>query len=313
MNEYRNDATPHDEAFKKLLQTFFAEFIALFFPELDQLLDHGQTRLLMQELLVDIVGEEARTIDLLLETKYRMTDAFVLVHLEPQSYRQEEFAARMFVYFARLFERHRKEHKLIIPIAIFTSDDGWEGEEEFAMSVPDLDIVRFRYYRVSLRKQDWRKFVDSDNPVAAALLAKMGYNKRDRRDIRSAYLRMLLRMRGRIDGARMALIMSVADVYYKPDLAEDEAILRELLASASDEEEILMELMPAWKRWGYEEGIEEGLVKGIEEGIVKGIEKGREEERRAIGLRMLSKGAPPEEVASVLDVPVEEIMKWQRA
>lgn len=74
-----------------------------------------------------------------------------------------------------------------------------------------------------------------------------------------------------------------------------------------------MELMPAWKRWGYEEGIEEGLVKGIEEGIVKGIEKGREEERRAIGLRMLSKGAPPEEVASVLDVPVEEIMKWQRA
>ncbi|MBP1990320.1 hypothetical protein [Paenibacillus eucommiae] len=61
---------PHDEAFKKLLQTFFAEFIALFFPELDRLLDHSHTRLLMQEQLVDIVGEEAKHLDLLLETKY---------------------------------------------------------------------------------------------------------------------------------------------------------------------------------------------------------------------------------------------------
>lgn len=50
----------HDEAFKKLLQTFFKEFIELFFPELDRLLDHRQTRFLMQELLVDIVGEESR-------------------------------------------------------------------------------------------------------------------------------------------------------------------------------------------------------------------------------------------------------------
>jgi hypothetical protein len=65
---------PHDEAFKKLLQTFFAEFIELFFPELDKLLDHSQTRFLMQELLVDIVGGESRNLDLLLETRYKALD-----------------------------------------------------------------------------------------------------------------------------------------------------------------------------------------------------------------------------------------------
>ncbi|GJM73273.1 hypothetical protein HMSSN036_54890 [Paenibacillus macerans] len=32
--DYGKGYIPHDEAFKKLLQTFFAEFIALFFPEL---------------------------------------------------------------------------------------------------------------------------------------------------------------------------------------------------------------------------------------------------------------------------------------
>ncbi|WP_458476144.1 hypothetical protein [Paenibacillus sp. TH7-28] len=47
--DYGKNYIPHDEAFKKLLQTFFAEFIALFFPELDKLLDHRQTRFLMQE------------------------------------------------------------------------------------------------------------------------------------------------------------------------------------------------------------------------------------------------------------------------
>lgn len=29
---------PHDEVFKKLLQTFFAEFMALFFPELHRII-----------------------------------------------------------------------------------------------------------------------------------------------------------------------------------------------------------------------------------------------------------------------------------
>jgi hypothetical protein len=87
---FKNKAViPHDEAFKKLLQTFFAEFIALFFPELDALLDHSHTRLLMQELLVDVVGEKARKLDLLLETRYKGLDACVLVHLEPQSYKDQ--------------------------------------------------------------------------------------------------------------------------------------------------------------------------------------------------------------------------------
>ncbi|WP_372629606.1 hypothetical protein [Cohnella sp.] len=92
MNEKK--AKPHDEALKKLLQTFFAEFIELFFPELSSLLDHRHTRFLMQELLVDVVGEEAKTLDLLLETRYKALDAYILVHMEPQSYRQKDFHER---------------------------------------------------------------------------------------------------------------------------------------------------------------------------------------------------------------------------
>lgn len=50
-----------------------------------------------------------------------------------------------------------------------------------------------------------------------------------------------------------------------------------------------MELMPAWKRWGYEEGI----IKGKEEIIRK----------------MLDKGFTPEKVADTVELPLEEILK----
>lgn len=301
-------AKPHDEAFKKLLQTFFAEFIELFFPELSSSLDHRHTRLLMQELLVDVVDEETKTLDLLLETRYKALDAYILVHMEPQSYHQKDFRERMFIYFSRLFERHRKEHRMIIPIAIFTAGQGPEEPDTFVMAMPDHEIVRFKFLKVELRAMDWRRFIASDNPVAAALLAKMGYNEKEKREMRSAYLRMLLRLRYKLDDARMALLMSVADLYFEPNQAEDEKLLDEILKDYPEERVKMMELMPAWKRWGYEEGIQEGLEKGKAEGIAEGIA----EERASIVRRMIAKGFTPGQVADTLEIPLVEVEKLRK-
>ncbi|MFC4601642.1 Rpn family recombination-promoting nuclease/putative transposase [Cohnella hongkongensis] len=298
MNEKK--AKPHDEALKKLLQTFFAEFIELFFPDLSTLLDHRHTRFLMQELLVDVVGEEAKTLDLLLETRYKALDAYILMHMEPQSYRQKDFHERMFIYFGRLFERHRNKHRLMIPIAIFTADKGGEEPDTFVIGIPDHEIVRFRFLKVELRTLDWRRFIASDNPVAAALLVKMGYNEKEKREMRSAYLRMLLRLSYKLDDARMALLMSVADLIIEPDRDEDEKLLDEILKDHPKERMKFMELMPAWKRWAYEDGIKEGL------------EKGKAEERASFVRRMLAKGYTPGQVADTLDIPLVEVEKLRK-
>lgn len=306
----------HDEAFKKLLQTFFKEFIQLFFPELDRQLDHNQTRFLMQELLVDIVGEKSRTLDLLLETKYKAWDAYILIHFEPQSYREVDFHERMFIYFSRLFERHRKEHKLIIPIAIFTSDDAKDEADTFELSIPEFSILHFQFLKVELRNNDWRKFIESDNPVAAALLSKMGYNREERRELRLEYLRMLLRLRKQLDDARMSLIMSIADLYYEPKIEEDLELMKQLSENFSEEGVEVMELMPAWKKWGYDEGLvegmEKGLEKGIEEGIEKGIEEGIEMGKEDVLRKLLDKGFPPESVAEAIGISVDEIRRLKK-
>lgn len=296
-------SAPHDEAFKKLLQTFFAEFIALFFPELDALLDHAHAKLLMQELLVDIVGKEGRNLDLLVETKYKAADAFILVHMEPQSYKQNDFRERMFIYFARLFELYRKKYPVIIPIAIFTSDDAADEPDTLCLSVPDREILKFHFYKVELKRLDWRRFIGSDNPVAAALLAKMGYNKREEREVRTAYLRMILRLRSKLDDARMALMMSVADLYFQPNAELDEQILSEIRAENPEEGARIMELMPAWMRMGYEKGIAEGVEEGKKEGLKEGMKEGRREVVR----KLLGKGFSHEQLADTLDLSLEEV------
>ena len=303
-SEPTREYTPHDEAFKKLLQTFFAEFIELFFPHVHELLDYSQTRFLMQEQLVDVVGEQALTLDLLLETKYKGEDAYVLVHLEPQSYRGSRFHERMFVYFSRLFERHRKRHKLIIPIAIFTMDHARDEVNSLKMAVSGRTVLYFRFLKVELSSQHWRRFIDSDNPVAAALLAKMRYNESEIREVRFAYLRMLLRLRRKLDDAKLALIMSVADLYNKCDIREDESLLQELGEKYPEEGDIVDKLMPAWSKEGYEKGIKEGIEQGIEQGMEHGVE--------TVAINMLREGMDPDFVSKVTGWPEQKIAELRK-
>jgi predicted transposase/invertase (TIGR01784 family) len=261
----------------------------------------------MQELLVDIVGQEARSIDLLIETRYRLLNAFILVHLEPQSYRQSDFNERMFIYFSRLFEKYRKTYKIIIPIVIFSADDVRDELDTLTMSIPEHDILQFHFYKVELRRQDWRRFIASDNPVAAALLAKMGYNKKEEREVRAAYLRMILKLQNRLDDARLALIMSVADLYFELNIEQDQEILREISIENPSEGERIMKLMPAWSRAGYENGIKDGIEEGIEKGIEQGEENGKMLERKQIIQKFLGKGFSPEQLAETLEIPVDEV------
>src|SRR5690606_15221664 len=139
------------------------------------------------------------------------------------------------IYFGRLYEKYRNANKLIIPIAIFTGRRKREERNEIIMQIAGHEILHFRFLVVQLSRRHWRQFIDSDNPVAAALLAKMDYNKEERRELRKQYLRMLLRLSQKLDDARLALVMSIADLYYKPSVEEDRSIAEELYEQEPEE------------------------------------------------------------------------------
>lgn len=109
----------HDRLFKELLETFFAEFMQLFFPEASRAIDLTHIKFLQQEIFTDVTAGEKHKADIIVETKLRKEPGLILVHVEAQSYMQKKFSERMFIYFSRLYEKYRRK---ILPIAVFTYD-----------------------------------------------------------------------------------------------------------------------------------------------------------------------------------------------
>jgi hypothetical protein len=61
-------AVDHDHLFKELIQTFFEEFILLFFPEMYEYIDFQHLSFLSEELFTDVTAWEKYRVDLLVET-----------------------------------------------------------------------------------------------------------------------------------------------------------------------------------------------------------------------------------------------------
>jgi hypothetical protein len=117
---------------------------------------------------------------------------------------------------------------------------------------------------------NWRDFIKRDNPVAAALLSKMGYNKRDRVQVKMEFLRMLLYLK--LDPARMHLITGFFDTYLVLDDIEESKLWEELKALDPKEEAKIMEIKTNWEKNAESKGIIQGRVLGEQKILRKFME-----------------------------------------
>ena len=287
-----NDRKNHDRWFKELITHFFEEFIMAFYPKLYEEIDFNELTFLSEELFTDIIKGVERRVDILVETKLKGKDVAIIVHTETQAYYQKDFAERMFIYFSRLYEKHRKP---IIPIAVFSYDERKDEPNMFEISIPTLPIMKFEFLTLELNKKNWREYIKDENPVTAALLSKMNYTKTEQGELKREFFRMLIKLETRYDKARMALISGFFECYLPINLNEDVQLLEK------DERVKVVELMNSWQRKGFEEGIE----RGIEEGIQKGIEK----ERKEMIFRLLDQGCDMKTITTVTQLSEKEVKK----
>ncbi|MCL6614206.1 MAG: DUF4351 domain-containing protein [Firmicutes bacterium] len=253
----------HDRLFKELLESFFAEFLALFFPEAHAAVDLSHLRFLQQEVFTDVTAGEKHVVDILAETKLKGEEGLILVHVENQARIQPDFTERMFIYFSRLYQKFRRR---ILPIAVFSYDQAYEEPDLLRLGFPFLDVLQFRFYKLELKKRHWRDYIQSDNPVAAALLSKMGYRPEEKVRVKIEFLRMLARMR--LDPARMTLLAGFFETYLKLTQAEEEEFLEELQTLAPAEVAKMMEITTSWHEKGRAEGLAEGRAEGLVEGQI---------------------------------------------
>jgi len=232
----------HDRLFKELLTTFFVEFLELFLPDIASTIDQNSIRFLPQEYFADLTSGEDKMIDLLVEVKQLGEDVGFLVHVEAQSYSQSDFARRMFFYFARLYQKYVRK---IYPIVVFSFDEPRRAEPQtHAVELPGLKVLEFNFAAIQLNRLNWRDFLNQQNPVAAALMAKMQIAPEDRPRVKAECLRILVTLR--LDAAKTRLISGFVDTYLRLSKVEEQLFAEAIGKLDAVEQERVMEIRTSW-------------------------------------------------------------------
>ncbi len=114
----------NDTLWKEIIEELFEDFVAFFMPDLYKDIDFDRGYEFLDKefaaLFPDTDGTK-RFADKLAKVYLKSGDErWVLIHVEIQGYRDEEFGKRMFVYFYRIFDTYDKE---ITAISVFTDDN----------------------------------------------------------------------------------------------------------------------------------------------------------------------------------------------
>jgi hypothetical protein len=236
----------HDQLFKDLLTTFFAEFLELFFPKMAAELDRSSIEFLDKELSTDIAAGERHEVDLVAKVRLNGQEAFILVHVENQASYQTEFPKRMFNYFALL---HKKFDLPVFPIAIFSYDRPLTpAVDTYSLELFEVTILRFHFQTIQLNRLSWREFLARPNPVASALMSKMSIAPSDRPRVKLECLRMMLTLK--YDPARTELIARFMNSYLMLTEAEEVVYTKEAQVLSPEEKELDMLYTNEWERRG---------------------------------------------------------------
>ncbi len=257
----------HDQLFKQLISTFFLEFLDLFVPELAVNIDRDNLEFLPQEYFTDLIEGDRRAMDLVVRINLRrrpnepeVGKVWAIIDCEHQSSSEANFQRRMFFYFAQL---HRQYLEPVYPIAIFSFDEPKRQEQnKYRVRLPGLDILEFNFLRIQLNQLNWRDFLKQKNPVAAALMAKMKIEKKDRAKVKVECLRAIATLK--LDPARVSILSGFVDTYLNLNNLEVVEFEREVANIKKEtEKEQVMQIVTSWMEQGIEQGEQKATLKSV--------------------------------------------------
>ena len=162
---------PYDELWKEVLEELYPDFLQFFLPDFAKAINWAREYESLDKELRQISPkseEGERFVDKL--TKVYLKDGnerWVLVHVEIQGYRDEDFAERMFIYFYRIYDKFRKK---IVSLAVF-SDPGKEFKpDRFSYDFFGCSL-EFRYRAYKILEYSDEELEKSENPFALVVLA----------------------------------------------------------------------------------------------------------------------------------------------
>ena len=292
--------TDHDRRFKVLLHEFFDEFLEAFFPKIYHMLDLSEKTFLSEELFPDLIEGDKKRADIIAETKLKSKkDVILIVHIEAQNYYQDDFSERMYLYYIMIYLKFRKP---VLPIAIFSYDGVRDEPDKFVVEIPHFMMIsEFHFLKLELAQMNWQKFMRSNNPAAAALMSRMNYSKKERVQVRLAFIRQMISMH--LGEARESMINGFFETY----LQLNEKEVNQLMDQAKKLPEEIREEVLKWPNSFYDRGVEDGMERGIK----KGIEKGELNAKKQFARKLLQNGISHGQISEWTGLSNKEITELE--
>jgi hypothetical protein len=128
MTEQRTD---YDSPWKEVLEKYFKDFIAFFFPKVYRGIDWSREYEFLDKELQQIVRDAElgrRLVDKLVKVwRKNGEEAWVVIHIEIQGQVDTEFPERLYIYNYRLFDRYKRK---VVTLAVLADDRvAWRPNE----------------------------------------------------------------------------------------------------------------------------------------------------------------------------------------
>ena len=144
-----------DAGWKKVLENHFWDFLDFYFPEMSIKIDKSRGYAFLDQELAKIMRKsdsKKRRVDKLAKVYLQdQREIWILVHLEVQTYRDDEFAFRMYTYSYRIFDKYQKP---VASLAILADPSPEFFPKSFEMEALGKVFVRFEFAAVKLL--DWQ-------------------------------------------------------------------------------------------------------------------------------------------------------------
>ncbi|SDI86251.1 hypothetical protein [Natribacillus halophilus] len=211
----------HDGLWKKVITDLFEPFMLFFAPDLYEQLDWSKQPDSLEQELQD--GKEQ----------------WILVHVEVQRDKEDDFAERMFQYFYRIFDKYNQK---IYAIALLTDADRSFHPTSYDYHFHGTNLT-YAYNTYKIWHEDEETLLHSSNPFALVVLAgkyalKSEKNADDRYQFKRRLFDLIIRHKNYSEAYTYSLFSFVDYLLTVPE--EMNQKLQEEFESRAEEEVILM-------------------------------------------------------------------------
>lgn len=170
-----DERTDFDSPWKDILEAYFPEFMAFFFPAVHREIDWAQGYEMLDKELQQVAREAKlgkRLADKLVKVwTLAGEQVWVMVHIEVQSQREPGFAQRMYTYNYRLRDRFSR---LVASFAVLSDDSpSWRPNRFQAELWGCRTTFQFPTVKLLDYGQDWAALEASDSPFAIVVMAHL--------------------------------------------------------------------------------------------------------------------------------------------